>query len=72
MGHAIGVTLAPLALVAILDLWVFQEATRRAADGCPVRARVGQVVIETPAAWLVGCTVLTVVFLPMYCVARRY
>ncbi len=64
--------LTPLILVAVVDAWVYQDVTRRAATGRPVEARIGGLVIDTPAAWLTGCVVLLFLFWPMYWLARKY
>jgi hypothetical protein len=65
--------LAPLVVllvVVLTDLWVYVDAKRCAAGGTPVFLRIGRFTIETPAAWLVACMVLWVVFFPMYLVSR--
>jgi len=66
------VALAPLVLVAVLVAWIYQDVTRRAAEGRPVVARLGGLELDTPVTWLTGCIVLGVVFVPLYAVARRY
>jgi len=62
----------PLIAVALVDAWVYQDVTRRAAMSRPVEVRIGGLVIDTPAAWITGCLVLSFIFLPMYWIARRY
>jgi hypothetical protein len=62
--------LALLVLVVILDVWVYVDAHHRSEARRPVVASIGTVVLETPAAWLLACLVLWVLFFPMYLVAR--
>jgi hypothetical protein len=65
--------LAPLVvLLAILaiDLWVYGDARERRDSGRPVVAAIGSLIIDTPEAWLAGCLVLSIVFIPLYLAAR--
>ena len=63
--------LAPLAVVALIDAWIYDDANRRAAAGRPVTARIGNLVIGTPNAWLIGSMVLFWFVWPLYWTARR-
>ena len=66
--------LAPLAvLLAILaiDLWVYNDARERRDNGRPVVAVIGSLTVNTPGAWLAGCLVLSIVFIPLYLAARE-
>ncbi|MDQ2955529.1 MAG: hypothetical protein M3Y42_01010 [Actinomycetota bacterium] len=65
--------LAPLLVLAIViatDLWVYADARRCAAINAPVSLRIGNLRIDTPVGWLVGCVVLWIFFFPMYLVSR--
>jgi hypothetical protein len=63
---------ALLALAAVLgvDAWVYSDARRRAEHGSPVVVRLGRFVVEDPVAWLIGCLVLFIVFVPLYVSSR--
>ena len=66
-------TLVPLGvLLAILaiDLWIYNDARAHRADGRPVVAMLGSLTIDTPEAWLAGCLLLSIVFIPLYLAAR--
>lgn len=66
-------TFVPLALVLIVGasgVWVYLDAKRCAEEGAPVVLRIGGIVIATPAAWLLSCVVVWVVFFPTYMVSR--
>lgn len=66
-------TLAPLVVVVVIgaiDLWVYVDAKRCAAEGAPVVLRIGGFVVRTPAAWLLGCVILWIFFFPMYVISR--
>jgi hypothetical protein len=65
--------LAPLiVLLAILtiDLWVYADARKRRDNDRPVVAAIGSLRIDTPEAWLAGCLLLSIVFIPLYLAAR--
>jgi hypothetical protein len=51
-------------------LWVYGDAKRHAEVGNPVVARVGNLTVDTPAAWAAGCLVLSIIFIPLY-ITRR-
>jgi hypothetical protein len=59
-----------LGLVAVSDVWVYTDASRRVADGTPVAFRIGSLTIRTPVAWLVACVVLWILFFPAYLASR--
>jgi hypothetical protein len=54
-----------LAILAI-DLWVYDDAKKRRDSRRPVVAAIGPLRIDTPGAWLAGCLVLSIVFIPLY------
>ena len=65
---------APLLVVAVviaLDCWVYVDAKQRDEQGRPVIFRAGALVIDTPLAWLVGCLLLCILFLPLYASSRK-
>ncbi|MEO7014940.1 MAG: hypothetical protein ABI130_09415 [Leifsonia sp.] len=65
------VTVMVIAVLAILDAWVYVDARSRAAKDRPVSVQMGGLLIEGPQAWLMFCAVLFVFFFPLYLVARR-
>jgi len=56
--------------VVALGLWVYADATRHEQRGNPVVFKAGSFVLDTPAAWCVGCLLVFVVFVPLYVVSR--
>src|SRR5664280_451777 len=72
-GQPLPEALVPLVvLLAILaiDLSVYADARRWAAQGAPVVARIGSFAVETPETWFLGCLVLFILFFPLYMVSR--
>ena len=69
MPEALGPIVVLLAILAI-DLWVYADAKRSAAQGTPVVARIGSFAVETPEMWFLGCLVLFILFFPLYMVSR--
>ncbi|HEY0534882.1 MAG TPA: hypothetical protein VGD29_25130 [Actinoplanes sp.] len=73
------VTLSPALLVSVAvllvalgsDLWVLGDARERLRRGERVSVAIGNLRVETPEAWFLGCVVLWVVFLPLYLTATR-
>ena len=59
-----------LVLLAGVDVWVYRDSSTRAAHDRPVVFQRGAFRIDEPAAWLVGCVLLWVVFFPLYVVSR--
>lgn len=66
---AVGPLLAVLPVIAS-DLWVYEDARRRALAGAPVVLGTGAVRIATPMTWFVACLALWIVFFPLYLLAR--
>jgi hypothetical protein len=65
--------LAPVILVLVIlavDLWIYKDAKARSGSGRPVFVRIGSITIDTPDAWLAGCLLLSLVFIPLYLLAR--
>jgi len=52
------VPLVVLLAILAIDLWVYADARRWAAQGAPVVARIGSFAVETPEMWFLGCLVL--------------
>jgi hypothetical protein len=69
MPEVLGPLIVLLAILAI-DLWVYADARRWAAQGAPVVARIGSFAAETPETWFLGCLVLFIFFFPLYMVSR--
>jgi hypothetical protein len=60
-----------LGLVVAIDLWVYIDAKALFERGSPVVFITDFVTIGSPAAWLTGCLLLGVVFIPLYIMTRR-
>jgi hypothetical protein len=58
-------------LVVATDVWVFQDARTRSEKGTPVSFTAGEVTMESPAAWLLRCLLIWLIFVPLYLRARR-
>ncbi|MFF1571346.1 hypothetical protein ACFVWR_01260 [Leifsonia sp. NPDC058292] len=65
------VTAMAIAVLVILDSWVYLDARSRVEKNDPVTVQIGGLLIEGPRAWLMFCAVLFVFFFPLYLVARR-
>ncbi len=59
-----------LALVAV-DRWVYLDAQAHAKRGNPVIFRSGNLKVDTPAQWALGCLILWVIFFPLYLANRH-
>jgi hypothetical protein len=64
------VPLVVLLAILAIDLWVYADARRWAAQGAPVVARIGSFAVATPETWFLGCLVLFIMFFPLYMVSR--
>jgi hypothetical protein len=65
---------APVILLLVIlavDLWIYKDARAHCDSGRPVVVTIGSITIDTPATWLGGCLVLSIVFIPLYFVARE-
>lgn len=60
-----------VALIAAAATWVLQDARERAQARRPVVAVLLGVSIDRPEVWAVLCLLGSVIFVPMYLVARR-
>jgi hypothetical protein len=60
-----------VALVAAGGVWVLRDAEARQRAGRPVSVELLGMTIDQPATWAVLCAVGSVLFVPMYLVARR-
>ncbi|MEV6851816.1 hypothetical protein [Actinoplanes sp. NPDC051411] len=71
------VVLSPVVLVSVAvlvvalgsDFWVLADARARVRRGERVSVAVGNLRVETPEAWFLGCVVLWVIFMPLYLTA---
>jgi hypothetical protein len=61
-----------LVLFAVLGsaFWVLRDARARADGGHRVAVDLGNVRIETPESWAIGCLLLWIFVLPLYLKAR--
>ncbi len=71
-----GSTAALVPLTVLLALlaagrWVYVDARAQAERGHPVIFRSGNLRVDSPAAWALGCLVLSVFFLPLYLTSRH-
>jgi hypothetical protein len=64
------VPLLAVLLIVTIDLWVYDDARKRRDRGRPVVAAIGSLIVDTPEAWLAGCLVLSIIFVPLYMRAR--
>jgi hypothetical protein len=71
VASGLTVTLIAVAVLAILDVWVYRDARARANNDEPVAVELGSLMIDTPRAWAAFCAVLFVIFFPLYLVARK-
>jgi len=66
--------LAPVILLLVIlavDLWIYRDSRAHCDRGRPVVVRIGSITVDTPEAWLTGCLLLSLVFIPLYLVARE-
>jgi hypothetical protein len=62
-----------LLLLAVLatDVWVYEDSSARQQRGAPVTLAIGNLHVDTPAAWFVACLLLWIVFFPLYIKGRN-
>jgi hypothetical protein len=65
------VPLVALAILAATCIWVYRDAKANEDAGTPVLFRAGNLRVDTPETWAIGCLVLFCVFLPLYLTARN-
>ena len=70
MPPVAAVPLLVLAVGVAVDLWVYSDAKRQAEVGRAVIFQAGAFVLDSPAAWAMGCLILWVVFFPLYLASR--
>jgi hypothetical protein len=66
--------LAPVILLLVIltvDVWVYKDAREHRDSGRTVVVTIGSITIDTPEAWLAGWVVFSLVFIPLYLVARE-
>ncbi len=71
MHPSIFSALVLVAVVAVCSYWVLQDAQARTEHHRPVVAVFLGFTIESPQTWAVLCLFVSVLFVPMYFVARR-
>jgi cytochrome c oxidase assembly factor CtaG len=59
-----------LLVVLATDIWVYTDAEAHDKRGTPVVVSIGSLVVDTPAAWFLGCLLLWILFFPLY-IRRR-
>jgi hypothetical protein len=59
-----------LAVVVIVDVWVYVDARAQEQRGTPVVFSLGSFVVDTPGTWFACCIVLFIIFVPLYLVGR--
>jgi len=64
------IALIVVAVVAGCSYWVFRDARARVERRRPVVAVVFGLTIDNPQMWAVLCVFVSVIFVPMYLVAR--
>ena len=67
--HALG-PLLPLLLIVATDLWVYLDDRSQGQRGTPVEFVLGAFRIDAPAEWMVACTLMWIIFFPLYLVGR--
>ena len=64
------VPILTLVLLVAMDLWVYADANDHRKRGTPVVFSNGFLTVDTPAAWFIGCLLLSIVFIPLYLTIR--
>jgi hypothetical protein len=59
-----------LLVVLATDAWVYADARAQTERGTSVVLTFGRLAVDTPAAWVLWCLLLWVVFFPLYLTAR--
>lgn len=65
--------LVPILVLLVLlaaDRWVYVDAKAHAERGTPVVFSTPAFKVDTPAAWALGCLILSILFLPLYLASR--
>jgi hypothetical protein len=62
--------LVVLAVLLLIDVWVYFDAAARAEQGNPVVFSLGSFRVQQPAVWFGLCLILSVVFIPIYVAIR--
>jgi hypothetical protein len=71
MAAGLTVTVLAIAVLVILDVWVYVDARSRERGDEPVAVQLGSFTIDQPRIWVAFCLILFVIFFPLYLVARR-
>ena len=66
LSHLAPVPMVVLIILLAVDAWIYADAMERVRQGRPVSVALGSLRLQTPAAWLLGCLTLWVVFVPLY------
>ena len=62
--------LSVLAVLLVVDLWVYSDASAHAEQGRPVVLSIGSLRVDTPATWFTVYLILSVIFIPIYLAMR--
>lgn len=65
------IVLLPLLVLIATDTWVYVDARAQCDRGSSVVLSIGSLRIEAPGEWVVACTIVWVLFFPLYLVGRR-
>jgi hypothetical protein len=57
-------------VIATVDAWIYNDAPAHRDRGRSVVVTIGSATIDEPESWLAACLVLSIVFIPLYFVAR--
>ncbi len=65
------IALLPLLVLVATDAWVYVDDRAQSDRGSPVVFSLSSFRIEAPAEWVVACTLVWIVFFPLYLIGRR-
>ena len=63
--------LIPFVFIASTDIWVYSDAKAQYDSGTPVVFTIGSFRLEQPVGWVAACTLMWIIFFPLYLVGRR-
>jgi cytochrome c oxidase assembly factor CtaG len=71
VSYALLAPLVPVLLIIGTDVWVYFDESTQCERGTPVVFRFGALRLDRPAEWVVACTVMWIIFFPLYLIGRR-